>query len=409
MTMEEEVVNQINQGDTAWIIVATGLVALMTLPALALFYGGLTRAKSIINTLMMNAGTYFIVSIVWVLWAYSLSFGQSNWGIIGSFEKFFMNGVGVNSVSGTIPEFVFCAFQLTFAAITTALISGAVVERMKFSAWFLFSILWVTFVYSPIAHWVWGGGFLAKLGALDFAGGTVVHLNAGISAIALALVLGRRKEEGILPSQMPLVLLGGALLLVGWFGFNAGSALSASGLAGVALLNTNTAASFGAVVWMVIEWGHRKKPTMLGAMSGLLAGLVGITPAAGFVNIGGALFIGFACAVLSYIAVVVVKKFFPWDDALDVFGIHGVSGAIGAILTGFFADPSVNNAAGLFYGSSKQPIIQLISVVVPLIYSFVITFIIAKVLDVLVGLRVREDEEEEGLDSSQHGEKAFNL
>jgi ammonium transporter len=407
--MEEEVVNQINQGDTAWIIVATGLVALMTLPALALFYGGLTRAKSIINTLMMNAGTYFIVSIVWVLWAYSLSFGQSNWGIIGSFEKFFMNGVGVNSVSGTIPEFVFCAFQLTFAAITTALISGAVVERMKFSAWFLFSILWVTFVYSPIAHWVWGGGFLAKLGALDFAGGTVVHLNAGISAIALALVLGRRKEEGILPSQMPLVLLGGALLLVGWFGFNAGSALSASGLAGVALLNTNTAASFGAVVWMVIEWGHRKKPTMLGAMSGLLAGLVGITPAAGFVNIGGALFIGFACAVLSYIAVVVVKKFFPWDDALDVFGIHGVSGAIGAILTGFFADPSVNNAAGLFYGSSKQPIIQLISVVVPLIYSFVITFIIAKVLDVLVGLRVREDEEEEGLDSSQHGEKAFNL
>ncbi len=407
--MEEEVVNQINQGDTAWIIVATGLVALMTLPALALFYGGLTRAKSIINTLMMNAGTYFIVSIVWVLWAYSLSFGQSNWGIIGSFEKFFMNGVGVNSVSGTIPEFVFCAFQLTFAAITTALISGAVVERMKFSAWFLFSILWVTFVYSPIAHWVWGGGFLVKLGALDFAGGTVVHLNAGISAIALALVLGRRKEEGILPSQMPLVLLGGALLLVGWFGFNAGSALSASGLAGVALLNTNTAASFGAVVWMVIEWGHRKKPTMLGAMSGLLAGLVGITPAAGFVNIGGALFIGFACAVLSYIAVVVVKKFFPWDDALDVFGIHGVSGAIGAILTGFFADPSVNNAAGLFYGSSKQPIIQLISVVVPLIYSFVITFIIAKVLDVLVGLRVREDEEEEGLDSSQHGEKAFNL
>ncbi len=407
--MEEEVVNQINQGDTAWIIVATGLVALMTLPALALFYGGLTRAKSIINTLMMNAGTYFIVSIVWVLWAYSLSFGQSNWGIIGSFEKFFMNGVGVNSVSGTIPEFVFCAFQLTFAAITTALISGAVVERMKFSAWFLFSILWVTFVYSPIAHWVWGGGFLAKLGALDFSGGTVVHLNAGISAIALALVLGRRKEEGILPSQMPLVLLGGALLLVGWFGFNAGSALSASGLAGVALLNTNTAASFGAVVWMVIEWVHRKKPTMLGAMSGLLAGLVGITPAAGFVNIGGALFIGFACAVLSYIAVVVVKKFFPWDDALDVFGIHGVSGAIGAILTGFFADPSVNNAAGLFYGSSKQPIIQLISVVVPLIYSFVITFIIAKVLDVLVGLRVREDEEEEGLDSSQHGEKAFNL
>ncbi len=407
--MEEEVVNQINQGDTAWIIVATGLVALMTLPALALFYGGLTRAKSIINTLMMNAGTYFIVSIVWVLWAYSLSFGQSNWGIIGSFEKFFMNGVGVNSVSGTIPEFVFCAFQLTFAAITTALISGAVVERMKFSAWFLFSILWVTFVYSPIAHWVWGGGFLVKLGALDFAGGTVVHLNAGISAIALALVLGRRKEEGILPSQMPLVLLGGALLLVGWFGFNAGSALSASGLAGVALLNTNTAASFGAVVWMVIEWVHRKKPTMLGAMSGLLAGLVGITPAAGFVNIGGALFIGFACAVLSYIAVVVVKKFFPWDDALDVFGIHGVSGAIGAILTGFFADPSVNNAAGLFYGSSKQPIIQLISVVVPLIYSFVITFIIAKVLDVLVGLRVREDEEEEGLDSSQHGEKAFNL
>jgi len=399
----------INQEDTAWLIVATGLVALMTLPALALFYGGLTRAKSIINTLMMNAGTYFIVSVVWVLWAYSLSFGPSKWSIIGGTEKFFMNGVGVKSVSGTIPEFVFCAFQLTFAAITTALISGAVVERMKFSAWFLFSILWVTFVYSPIAQWVWGGGFLANLGALDFAGGTVVHINAGMAGIALALVLGRRKEEGILPSQMPLVLLGGGLLLVGWFGFNAGSALSASGLAGVALINTNTAASFGAVVWMVIEWIHRKKPTMLGAMSGLLAGLVGITPAAGFVNIGGALFIGFACAVLSYIAVVVVKRLFPWDDALDVFGIHGISGILGAILTGFFADPDINNAAGLLYGNFKQPLIQIFAVIVSIIYSFVMTFIIAKLLDVVVGLRVSEDEEEGGLDSSQHGEKAFNM
>jgi Amt family ammonium transporter len=406
MVMQEAV---INQGDTAWIIVATGLVALMTLPALALFYGGLTRAKSIINTLMMNAGTYFIVSVVWVLWAYSLSFGPSKWGIIGGPEKFFMNGIGVKTVSGTIPEFVFCAFQLTFAAITTALISGSVVERMKFSAWFLFSILWVTFVYSPIAHWVWGGGFLAKLGALDFAGGTVVHINAGMAGIALALVLGRRKEGGILPSQMPLVLLGGGLLLVGWFGFNAGSALSASGLAGVALINTNTAASFGAVVWMVIEWIHRKKPTTLGAMSGLLAGLVGITPAAGFVNIGGALFIGFACAVLSYIAVVVVKRFFPWDDALDVFGVHGISGMVGAILTGFFADPDINNAAGLLYGNFKQPLIQALAVVVSIIYSFVVTFIIAKILDVVVGLRVSEDEEEGGLDSSQHGEKAFNM
>jgi len=399
----------INQGDTAWLIVATGLVALMTLPALALFYGGLTRAKSIINTLMMNAATYFIVSVVWVLWAYSLSFGPSKWGIIGGTEKFFMNGVGVKSVSGTIPEFVFCAFQLTFAAITTALISGSVVERMKFSAWFLFSILWVTFVYSPIAHWVWGGGFLANLGALDFAGGTVVHINAGMAGIVLALVLGRRKEESILPSQMPLVLLGGGLLLIGWFGFNAGSALSASGLAGAALINTNTAASFGAVVWMVVEWIHRKKPTMLGAMSGLLAVLVGITPAAGFVNIGGALFIGFACAVLSYIAVVVVKKFFPWDDALDVFGIHGISGIVGAILTGFFAAPDINNAAGLLYGNFKQPLIQIFVVVVSMIYSFVMTFIIAKVLDVVVGLRVIEDEEEGGLDSSQHGEKAFNM
>jgi Amt family ammonium transporter len=406
MVMQEAV---INQGDTAWLIVATGLVALMTLPALALFYGGLTRAKSIINTLMMNAGTYFIVSVVWVLWAYSLSFGPSKWGIIGDTEKFFMNGIGVETVSGTIPEFVFCAFQLTFAAITTALISGSVVERMKFSAWFLFSILWVTFVYSPIAHWVWGGGFLANLGALDFAGGTVVHINAGMAGIALALALGRRKEEGILPSQMPLVLLGGGLLLIGWFGFNAGSALSASGLAGAALINTNTAASFGAVVWMVIEWIHRKKPTMLGAMSGLLAGLVGITPAAGFVNIGGALFIGFACAVLSYIAVVVVKRFFPWDDALDVFGIHGISGIVGAILTGFFADPDINNAAGLLYGNFKQPLIQIFAVVVSMIYSFVMTFIIAKVLDVVVGLRVSEDEEEGGLDSSQHGEKAFNM
>ena len=400
---------KLNTGDTAWLLVATAFVVLMTVPGLALFYGGLTRAKSILNTLMMNLTTFFLVSIVWVIVGYTLAFGPSIAKFVGGLSKFGLKGITVDTLSGTIPEFLFVAFQLTFAAITTALISGAVIERMKFSAWVIFSILWVILVYSPVAHWVWGGGFLGGLGALDFAGGTVVHINAGVAAIALALALGRRREEGILPANMPLVALGAGLLLFGWFGFNAGSALSASGQAASALLVTNTAASAAAVAWMLIEWMHRGKPTMLGVASGILAGLVGITPAAGFVNVWGAIAIGVLSTAVSYLMVVVLKSALPWDDSLDVFGIHGASGIAGSILVGVFADPAIGGAKGLLYGNPKQVVIQVVSIIAVIIYSFVITFIIAKVADAITGLRVDEESEREGLDESQHGERAYNL
>ena len=400
---------KLNTGDTAWLLVATAFVVLMTVPGLALFYGGLTRAKSILNTLMMNLTTFFLVSIVWVIIGYTLAFGPSIAKFVGGLSKFGLKGITVDTLSGTIPEFLFVAFQLTFAAITTALISGAVIERMKFSGWVLFSILWVILVYSPVAHWVWGGGFLGGLGALDFAGGTVVHINAGVAAVALALALGRRREEGILPANMPLVALGAGLLLFGWFGFNAGSALSASGQAASALLVTNTAASTAAVTWMFIEWMHRGKPTLLGVASGIIAGLVGITPAAGFVNVWGAIAIGVLSAAVSYLMVVVLKSSLPWDDSLDVFGIHGMSGIAGSILTGVFADPAIGGAKGLLYGNPKQVVIQVVSIIAVIIYSFVITFIIAKVVDAITGLRVDEESEREGLDESQHGERAYNL
>lgn len=401
--------NPINQGDTAWIIVATALVGMMTVPALALFYGGLTRTKSILNTIMMNISTYFMVSVLWVIYGYSLSFNESVLGIIGLPSKILMNSVDVKSASGTIPEFIFSAFQLTFAAITVALISGAVVERMKFSAWVIFSILWMTLVYCPVAHWVWGGGFIMKMGALDFAGGTVVHINAGISALALVLILGRRKEQGVLPSNIPLVVIGAGLLLIGWFGFNGGSALTSSGLASSAVLVTNTAASVAALTWMFIEQIHRGKPTTIGAASGLVAGLVGITPASGFVDVIGSIAIGAASSIFSYIFVVVVKSKLPWDDALDVFGIHGISGIAGSILTGVFANPSINEAGkGLIYGNPKQLLIQIIASLIVIAYSFFATLIIAMAIKSTIGLKAKEEDEIMGLNESEHGEKAFN-
>lgn len=401
--------NPINQGDTAWTIVATALVGMMTVPALALFYGGLTRTKSILNTIMMNISTYFMVSVLWVIYGYSLSFNESVLGIIGLPSKILMNSVDVKSASGTIPEFIFSAFQLTFAAITVALISGAVVERMKFSAWVIFSILWMTLVYCPVAHWVWGGGFIMKMGALDFAGGTVVHINAGISALALVLILGRRKEQGVLPSNIPLVVIGAGLLLIGWFGFNGGSALTSSGLASSAVLVTNTAASVAALTWMFIEQIHRGKPTTIGAVSGLVAGLVGITPASGFVDVIGSIAIGAASSIFSYIFVVVIKSKLPWDDALDVFGIHGISGIAGSILTGVFANPSINEAGkGLIYGNPKQLLIQIIASLIVIAYSFFATLIIAMAIKSTIGLKAKEEDEIMGLNESEHGEKAFN-
>ena len=404
---------RIDTGDTAWMIVATALVMLMSIPGLALFYGGLAKRKDSLNTMAMTFVTFCIVSVLWVIYGYSFSFVGDIRGLIGNASRIFLKGIGPNSISDaakTIPEYIFIVYQLTFAAITVALASGAYIERMKFSAWLLFSVIWMTVVYLPVAHWVWGGGFLAKAGALDFAGGTVVHINAGIAALVGALMLGKRRDKPIMPSNLTLVVTGAGLLWFGWFGFNAGSALAASGLAGAAFINTNTATAVAALAWMVVEWMHSGKPTVLGLASGAVGGLVAITPAAGFVNISGAIIIGIAAGVIPFFAVAKMKPLFGYDDTLDAFGIHGIGGTIGAILTGVFADPAINEAGrGLLYGNPLQVWIQIKAVAVTLVYSGVMTFIIFAVLKAVVGIRVDGEEEYVGLDESQHGEKAYNL
>jgi Amt family ammonium transporter len=402
---------RIDTGDTAWMIVATALVMLMSIPGLALFYGGLAKTKDTLNTMAMTFVTFCIVSLLWVLYGYTFAFGEDIRGFIGGTAKLFLSGVGPNSISDlakTIPEYIFIAYQLTFAAITVALASGAYIERMKFSAWILFSVLWMTVVYLPVAHWVWGNGFLAKLGALDFAGGTVVHINAGIAALVGALVLGKRRVKAIIPGNLTLVVIGAGLLWFGWFGFNAGSALAANGLAGAAFINTNTATAMAAIAWMIVEWMHSGKPTVLGLASGAVGGLVAITPAAGFVNVGGAICIGIAAGVVPFYAVAKLKPMFGYDDTLDAFGIHGIGGTIGAILTGIFADPAINGAKGLLYGNAGQLWIQLIAVAATLVYSGVMTFIIFMIIKATVGLRVGAEEETIGLDESEHGERAYN-
>lgn len=404
---------KIDTGDTAWMIVATALVMLMTLPGLALFYGGLAKRKDTLNTMAMSFVTYCIVSFLWVIYGFSLTFGTDIGGIIGTTEKLFLSGVGVNSINDlakTIPEYIYVVYQLTFAAITVALASGAYIERMRFSAWILFTILWMTLVYIPVAHWVWGGGFLAKLGALDFAGGTVVHINAGIAALVGALVLGKRREASLKPSNLTLVVAGAGLLWFGWFGFNAGSAVAANGLAGAAFINTNTATAMAAISWMFIEWLHTKKPTVLGLASGAVAGLVAITPAAGFVNIKGAIIIGILAGIIPYFAVASIKPRLGYDDSLDAFGIHGVGGILGAILTGVFADPSINELGrGLLFGNPGQMLTQIIAVIVTIAYSAIMTLIIFMIVKVIIGVRVDIEHEITGLDESQHGEKAYSL
>lgn len=404
---------KIDTGDTAWMIVATALVMLMTIPGLALFYGGLSKRKDTLNTIAMSFVTFCVVSVLWVIYGYTFAFGTDISGIIGSPAKILLAGVGVNSIADaakTIPEYIFIVYQLTFAAITVALASGAYIERMKFSAWLIFSMFWMTFAYLPVAHWVWGGGFLAKLGALDFAGGTVVHINAGIAALVGALIMGRRREMTLIPNNLTLVVTGAGLLWFGWFGFNAGSALAANGLAGAAFINTNTATAVAAVAWMFTEWMHSKKPTVLGLASGAVAGLVAITPAAGFVNITGALIIGIAAGIVSFLSVAVMKPKLGYDDTLDAFGVHGVAGTLGAILTGVFADPSINEAGkGLLYGNPGQLWTQIIAAGVTIVYTAVVTVVIFMIIKVFVGLRVDVEEEIEGLDESQHGEKAYNL
>lgn len=404
---------KIDTGDTAWMLIATALVMLMSIPGLALFYGGLAKRKDALNTMAMTFVAFCIAGLLWVIYGYTFSFGTDIRGLIGRPERLFLSGIGVNSISDlakTIPEYVFIMYQLTFAAITVALASGAYIERMKFSAWVLFSILWMTFVYIPVAHWVWGGGFLAKLGALDFAGGTVVHVNAGIAALVGALMLGKRREKTLMPNNLTLVITGAGLLWFGWFGFNAGSALGANGLAGAAFINTNTATAVAALAWMFTEWLHSGKPTVLGLASGAVAGLVTITPAAGFVNISGSIIIGILAGIIPFFTVAILKPRLGYDDTLDAFGIHGVGGMLGAILTGIFADPSINETGkGLLYGNPGQLITQVIAVAVTLAYSAVATFIIFMIIKALVGIKVGVEDEFEGLDESQHGERAYNL
>jgi ammonium transporter, Amt family len=406
----------LNSGDTAWIIVATALVMMMTPAGLALFYGGMSRYKNLLNTYAMTFAAYCLASIVWVLWGYSLSFGSDIGGVIGSLEHVLFAGIGVDSIPEglTIPTSVFALFQMTFACITVALVLGSVVDRMKFSSWLVFTIFWVTLVYTPVCHWAWGGGWMAKIGALDFAGGTVVHINAGIAGLVTCLVLGKRVgwgKEAMFPSSITLTALGAALLWFGWFGFNAGSELAADGLAGSAFLVTNTSAAAAAIAWMCAEWFSDAKPTLLGIASGAVAGLVGITPAAGFVNIGAALVIGLGAGIIGFVFVSKLKHKFGYDDSLDAFGVHGICGIWGALATGLFASPAINKAGvGLFYGNPKQVWIQLLSIAGTAAYSAVATLIVIGITRLLTGsLRIDKDSEVQGLDNAFHGERGFEI
>ncbi|MCC7552877.1 MAG: ammonium transporter [Methanobacteriaceae archaeon] len=400
----------LNTGDTAWILVSTILVLLMSIPGIAFFYGGLSKKKNVLNTMFLTFIAFAIVSIIWVVFGYQCAFGEPTiGGFIGVPNNLLLQGIGITSLSDTIPTILFIAFQLTFAGLTAALISGAIVGRMKFTAWMAFIALWVTLVYVPIAHWVWGGGWLMQMGALDFAGGTVVHINSGVSALALALILGRRKNKTLLPHNLGYAILGAGFLWFGWMGFNGGSALGANGLAASAILVSNIAAAVALIVWVILDIIKVGKPTMLGAISGAIAGLVAITPAAGFVDVSGAICIGIVAPIISYFGIYYLKEKLGYDDALDVFGIHGLSGMWGALATGIFAAPVIGEAAGLLYGNPEQVIIQIISILVTIVYSFVVTIIIAKVLDIIMGIRVDEKTETEGLDNGLHEESGYNL
>jgi Amt family ammonium transporter len=385
-------------------------------PGLALFYGGMVRKKNVLSTTMQSFITIAVASILWILVGFSLAFGTDHSGIIGGLEWFGLSGVGPDpnaDYSGTLPFYLFMAFQMMFAIITTAIISGSIAERMKFPAFLGFIVLWMLIVYFPLAHWVWGvGGWLRNLGALDFAGGTVVHISSGVSGLIAALVLGKRKgygKEPMVPHQIPFTVLGAGILWFGWFGFNAGSALGANGLAALALVTTNTSAAAAALSWMFAEWIHRGKPTVLGAVSGGVAGLVAITPGAGFVTPLSALVIGLIGGVVCYTAVGIIKGKVGYDDSLDAFGCHGVGGMWGALATGIFATTSVNSAGfdGLLYGNPAQVGIQAIGIVATVALASVATFVILKVVGIFTKLRATVEEEETGLDLSLHGEEAY--
>jgi Amt family ammonium transporter len=407
----------VDTGDTAWVLVSAGLVMLMT-PGLALFYGGLVRKKNVLSILMQCFMVLCLLSIQWVVFGYSLSFGPDIKGFIGSLSWLGLRSVGQTpnaDYAGTIPHQAFMVFQMMFAVITPALILGSFAERMKFSAFCVFSLLWATLVYDPVAHWVWGvGGFLRKMGALDFAGGTVVHINAGIAALVVALMLGKRKgypNSMSPPHNLPFAALGAALLWFGWFGFNAGSALGANGLAAAALVTTHTAAAMAGLTWSLLDWLYHGKPTMLGMITGAVAGLVAITPAAGFVTPVGAICIGALAAALCYAAVTFVKAKLGYDDTLDAFGVHGVGGFVGAIATGIWATKSVNplGADGLLYGNPLQFWIQTKAAVITLVYSLVVTVVLYKLVDWVLKMRVDEHAERVGLDLTQHREVGYTL
>ena len=394
-----------NAGDTAWMLTSTCLVLLMTLPGVALLYGGMVSKKNIISTITQTFMITCLVTLLWFIVGYSLSFSEGSFNnFVGGFSNLFLKGVGVESLSGTIPESVFVVFQLTFAIITAALICGAVAERMNFLALVIFIAIWILLVYAPICHMVWGGGLLASLGVLDFAGGTVVHINCGIAGLVAAIVLGERKKRSR-PHNLLLSLIGTSLLWVGWFGFNAGSAVAANGGAGMAMLVTQIATATAGLAWMFAEWGFGKKPSLLGILSGAIAGLVAITPAAGFVGPVGAFFIGLIAGIACYWASTKLKNKFGYDDSLDVFGIHGVGGTVGAILTGIFAKEAIGGAAGLLEGNTGQLWLQFIGVAFTIVYTGVLTFVILKIVNLITPLRATPEEETQGLDLNQHGEQ----
>lgn len=413
----------LDSGHTAWMIVATLLVFMMTIPGIALFYGGLVRQKNMLSLVMQSLAIAGVVSILWVAFGYSLAFGTGYEGSgffkygIGGFDKVMLNGIGLDTLTATgIPEILFVMFQCMFALITPALILGAFAERVRFAGFLCFTVLWSILVYMPMAHWVWGGGFLMEMGAVDFAGGTVVHVNAGVAALVMALMVGRRKDyragRPITPHNIPFVFLGTALLWLGWFGFNAGSGLAADGLAANAFLVTHIATCMAAVTWAAIDWVVNKKCTTVGACTGAVAGLVAITPAAGSVDLVGALFIGLITSAVCFWMVAVVKPKFGYDDALDAFGVHGVGGIIGSVLTGVFATQFVTGEGGVqgaLYGDWNQLWIQIAATVISMVFSAVMTFVLFKVVDKLVGIRVDKRVEEEGLDIYEHGESAYDL
>ena len=402
---------KINPGDTAWMISATGLVLLMSIPGLALFYAGMVRKKNVLATMAQTLAAVALGSILWVVIGYSLTFTGEG-PVIGTFERILLNGMGMQTVSPfakTIPESVFMIYQMTFAVITVALVAGAVADRMRFSAYLWFVAGWLLLVYVPIAHWVWGGGFLGSsgLGVLDFAGGTVVHLNAGVAGLVACLVLGARRGYGtdnLAPYDLSLAVIGTGLLWVGWFGFNGGSALAADSRAGFAVVATHLAACAGVLTWMLLEWWDRGKPSVLGMISGAIAGLGTITPASGFVLPWHGIVIGIAAGAVCYWACTKLKLMLGYDDSLDVFGVHGVGGATGTLLAGVFAVAAIGDTAGLLEGNSKQVLIQFYGVVATLLWSGVITFVLLKVINFFVPLRVRDEDERVGLDVSLHGE-----